>query len=212
MKINKKFVFLSVMARSGAPRQSRHRSLFFLDCFVVPFLAMTVSISTCFADQTLSPSAIKGAQLFQNNCFSCHSVKYLQGTKEIPAFPAKKTPAILGVQPPDLSLEVNLRGVHWVYAYLNGFYPDPTRPLGTNNYIYPDTAMPNMLAGLKSQLSEKEFHAALSDIVDFLAYASEPHKAERKTLGYWVVGFLIIFSLLLWFLFSIISRVKSQEY
>jgi cytochrome c1 len=177
----------------------------------ITLLFMTMGISNSFAAQILSPCIIKGAQLFQNNCSSCHSVKYLQGSKDIPAFPAKKTPAILGVDPPDLSLEVNIHGAHWVYAYLDGFYPDPSRPLGTNNYIYPDTAMPNMLAGLKNQLSPKEFHAALNDLVDFLAYASDPHKDERKSLGYWIVGFLIIFALLLWFLFRIIARVENTE-
>ncbi len=158
-----------------------------------------------------SESVLHGSQLFQNNCSSCHSLKYLVPTKEIPAFTVKKTPAILGVQPPDLSLEINIRGADWVYAYLDGFYPDPKRPLGTNNKVYPDTAMPNMLAGLKAQMTPEEFHGALNDIVAFLTYAADPHQSQRKKLGCWVVGFLIIFVLLLWLIFRIITRVENAS-
>lgn len=141
--------------------------------------------------------AIRGAKLFQNYCATCHSVKYLEPTQEIPAFPAHQAPALLGISPPDLSLEVNVRGSHWVKAYLVGFYPDPKRPYGTNNRVYPDTAMPNMLIGLQSQMTPEEFDATTQDIVDFLSYASDPHQSERKHLGYWVIGFLFILAIVL---------------
>lgn len=136
------------------------------------------------------PSILHGEKLFQNYCSACHSLKYLSPAK-------KKIPTFFGVTPPDLSLEVNIRGTHWIEAYLNGFYADPQRPSGSNNIIYPDTAMPNILVGLKNQLSEKEFQATIHDIVNFLAYASDPHQAESKALGYWVIGFLIIFAIVI---------------
>lgn len=164
---------------------------------------------TKIALSSVSPSIIHGAQLFQSNCAACHSVKYLQGSKDIPTFPTKKTPAVLGVEPPDLSLEVNIRGAHWVYVYLDGFYPDPKRPFGVNNRVYPDTAMPNMLAGLKAQMTPEEFNMALNDMVSFLNFASDPHQAERKELGYWVIAFLMALVLLLWLLFRTIARVRN---
>lgn len=155
------------------------------------------------------PSVIHGAKIFQQYCSACHSVKYLEASKSIPSFPVKETPAILGVHPPDLSLEVNIRGTQWIYAYLDGFYIDSKSPTGTNNTAYPGTVMPNMLAGLKNQLSPAEFQETLGDLVSFLNYASDPHQQERKKLGVWVVGFLSIFSLLLFLLFRIIRRVEN---
>lgn len=168
-------------------------SLIFI--FMQPAFAKIDSLS---ADD---PSVIHGAELFQNNCSACHSLKYVRPTKNIPAFPAKNTPAFFGVIPPDLSLEVQTRGKDWVSGYLNGFYPDPSRPSGVNNTVYPDTAMPDMLAGLKNQMSPEAFNVVIQDMVNFLSYASDPHQAERLSLGYWVVGFLIILAILLYRLY-----------
>lgn len=154
----------------------------------------------------IPPSVIHGAEIFQQYCSACHSVKYLDASKDIPSFPVKETPAILGVHPPDLSLEVNIRGAHWVYAYLDGFYSDSQSPTGMNNKAYPGTVMPNMLGGLKNQLSSQEFKTTLNDLVSFLAYASDPNKDMRKELGFWVVGFLIILVLIVGCLFFCLKR------
>ena len=56
-----------------------------------------------------------------------------------------------GVAPPDLSLIVRVRGVDWLYTYLNSFYRDDKRLWGTNNARFPDVAMPNVLAHLQGQ-------------------------------------------------------------
>jgi ubiquinol-cytochrome c reductase cytochrome c1 subunit len=50
-----------------------------------------------------------------------------------------------GQAPPDLSLTARSRGVDWIYNYLKGFYPDPTRPVGWNNLTFPNASMPNPL-------------------------------------------------------------------
>lgn len=50
-----------------------------------------------------------------------------------------------GAAPPDLSVTARSRGVDWVYNYLKGFYPDPTRPIGWNNLTFPNASMPNPL-------------------------------------------------------------------
>jgi ubiquinol-cytochrome c reductase cytochrome c1 subunit len=163
-------------------------------------------LSYKLAFSALPSSVIHGAKLFQQYCSACHSVKYLQESNSLPSFPVKDTPAILGVHPPDLSLEVNTHGTKWVYAYLDGFYPDPKSPTGMNNKAYPGTVMPNMLGGLKSQLSPQEFKTTLNDLVSFLAYASEPHKDERKKLGFCAIGFLIILVLTLYLIFFYLKR------
>ncbi len=165
-------------------------------------------IGICYklAFSAISPAVIHGAQIFQQYCSACHSVKYLESNRELPSFPLKETPAILGIHPPDLSLEVNVRGAHWVYAYLDSFYLDPKSPTGMNNKVYPGTVMPNMLGGLKVQLSPQEFHETLNDLVSFLSYASDPYQEKRKKLGYWVVGFFCFFAISLYGLFFYIRR------
>jgi len=125
-----------------------------------------------------------------------------------------------GVAPPDLSLITRARGQQWVYDYLLGFYDDPSRPWGVNNIIFPEVAMPNVLADLqgeqqpvyritqsskekertmigvqKSQqgaLSTQEFEQQMTDLVNFLVYVADPVKLERERLGVWVILVLVV--------------------
>jgi hypothetical protein len=48
--------------------------------------------------------------------------------------------------PPDLTVEARVRGDDWLYNYLLGFYKDETTPSGWNNLIFPNVAMPHVLA------------------------------------------------------------------
>jgi len=56
-----------------------------------------------------------------------------------------------GVEPPDLSLIARIRTPDWLYSYLTGFYTDPSRPFGVNNWVYPDVAMPNVLINMQGE-------------------------------------------------------------
>jgi len=56
-----------------------------------------------------------------------------------------------GVVPPDLSVISRVRGADWLYTYLLSFYKDETRPLGTNNRLFKDVAMPNVFALLQGE-------------------------------------------------------------
>jgi len=53
-----------------------------------------------------------------------------------------------GVAPPDLTLIVKIRGADWLTTYLHSFYVDSKRPFGVNNLVFPDVAMPDVLANL----------------------------------------------------------------
>lgn len=137
-----------------------------------------------------------------------------------------------GVAPPDLSLITRSRGVDWLYTYLLSFYEDETRPLGVNNLLFNETAMPDVLVNLRGtvvplykteaitmagqtrsihqierlvlqkqgNMSFEQFETSVTDLVNFLAYVAEPAKRERERLGFWVLGFLIIFAVLAYFL------------
>ena len=129
-----------------------------------------------------------------------------------------------GMPPPDLSLIARAKGADWLYSYLHGFYLDEKKPFGVNNLVSPDVAMPDVLAPLSGlrelrkntqetdvvsqrfriaragQLSASQFDKAVTDLVAFLTYASEPSKHKRERIGMSVILYLIFFTILAYFL------------
>jgi ubiquinol-cytochrome c reductase cytochrome c1 subunit len=134
-----------------------------------------------------------------------------------------------GTAPPDLSVLFRVRGADWIYTYLRSFYRDESRPWGVNNAVFKDVAMPHVLWELQGlqeaetekhvdekgveherivgfklvepgKLSPTEYDAAVHDLVNFLAYLSEPSKLTRLAMGKWVLAFLVVFFVLVFFL------------
>lgn len=52
----------------------------------------------------------------------------------------------------------------------------------------------------KGSMTPEQYDALITDVVNFLQYAAEPYKAEQNRLGYWVIGFLLIFLVLIYLL------------
>jgi len=126
-----------------------------------------------------------------------------------------------GTEVPDLTLVTRWRSPDWVFTYLKGFYADESRSYGVNNTVFPDVGMPHVLAGLQGlqkavytegeghgslerleaparpgHLSAKEYDGMVRDLTNFLAYAGEPMKLERRRLGLYVLLFLgVLFAL-----------------
>ena len=190
----------------------------------------------------------RGAKLFFNYCVGCHSLKYVRysristdlGLSEqdvmqnlnftgarfddpvISHMPADSAAKWFGKAPPDLSLEVSAKGEDWVYTYLNSFYLDPHSPIGWNNTVLPNAAMPFPLWELQGQqtaqltpgadavekltltkpgkLTPEQYQRVTRDLTSFLQYASEPAALQRAHYGIWVVLFLAIFILLAYLL------------
>ena len=116
-----------------------------------------------------------GARTFVNYCMGCHSAKFQRYERVaddlgIPhelmmeklvftgakigdhmniGMQANDAKAWFGAAPPDLTLVARVRGDDWLYSYLRSFYADPTRPLGSNNKVFPNVGMPNVLVGLQ---------------------------------------------------------------
>jgi len=44
----------------------------------------------------------------------------------------------------------------------------------------------------------KQLEQDAADVAAFLAFISDPHQNERQAIGKWVVGFLILLTLVLW--------------
>lgn len=134
--------------------------------------------------------------------------------------PAKEAAAWFGSAPPDLTLEARLRSPDWIYTYLRSFYADPNRPFGVNNKVFKDVGMPHVLQSLQGvrtldengeltpavggSMTEEEYDQFARDLTNFLEYTGEPNKLERESLGYKVIGFLVIF--------FIISYLLKKEY
>lgn len=196
------------------------------------------------------PSMQNGARIFVNYCLSCHSAQYMRYNRmaedlEIPAelvssemifseakigdqmlsnMPADKARQWFGVAPPDLSLIGRLRGATWLYNYFNGFYVDPSTVSGWNNTVFPNVAMPHVLADLQGRqrpvfkqqhgirvidhleletagsMQPEQFDRAMRDLTNFLVYMGEPAKLHRIKYGIYVMLFLGIFVVLAYML------------
>ncbi len=133
-----------------------------------------------------------------------------------------------GTPVPDLTLTARARGADWVYTYLHSFYIDPYRPTGMNNLVFPDVGMPNVLSSLQGMqkaiyktetrqgvevesvdhlelaqagsMTEEEYDAFVTDLVNFMVYLSEPVQNERRSLGIKVLIFLVVFFVLAYML------------
>jgi ubiquinol-cytochrome c reductase cytochrome c1 subunit len=144
-------------------------------------------------------------------------------------FPQADAEAWFGKQPPDLSLIVRSRSADGVYRFLKGFIADPSRPTGTNNLELDGASMPAVLSDLEGvkaavfadhgaagghggkaverfemlaegQLQPAEFDAFVRDTVNFLDYVSDPTQEARRSIGLWVVLFLLVFTCFAWML------------
>ncbi len=73
------------------------------------------------------------------------------GDSILTAIPPKQSASWFGVKPPDLSLKARVRGADWLYTYLMSFYADPERQWGSNNWLFKDVGMPNVLVLLQGQ-------------------------------------------------------------
>jgi ubiquinol-cytochrome c reductase cytochrome c1 subunit len=128
------------------------------------------------------PSLQRGAKYFVNYCMSCHSAAYSRYNRvgqdlrltdeQVEAnliFTGAKVGDLMtvtmspgqakqwfGSPAPDLSLVARSRGSDWLFTYLRAFYRDESRPFGVNNLVYPNVAMPHVLAGLQGIQKKRE--------------------------------------------------------
>lgn len=131
-----------------------------------------------------------------------------------------------GAPPPDLTLLARIRGADWLYSYFKGFYVDETRPLGYNNQIFPNVGMPHVLWELQGEqravykeaqgdaapvidhlelvrpgtMTPEEYDDMVRDLATFMVYIAEPMQLERRRLGVWVILFLLLFTVLAYFM------------
>ena len=228
--------------------------LLLLQPLVIHAYSSEIKLDEVDIDLTDYAALKRGAEHYATYCLGCHSAKHIrylriaedfnldqeQVLKDIApegaiiydsmrsAMNVNDAEIWFGTKPPDLSLIARSRGADWLYTYLRGFYADDSKPLGTNNLVFEDVGMPNVLytlqgkqelaykqigdtkvyTGLKitkpGKLSEGEFNQFTTELVNFLVYVGEPSKLQRVTMGKYVLLFI--------FLFIVIAYLLKKEY
>jgi cytochrome c1 len=208
-------------------------TLLLLGCFSISAWAHEAALEKVNVE-TDAKSIERGAETLMTVCHSCHSLKYVhyrdllsfgmdkqkiedwRGDQPLDAallsqMSESDAMAMFGKAPPDLSLMVKARdgGANYLYSYLLGYYL--TADGATGNHFYPETKMPDVLSISSSteEAQRTEIQGQARDIVSFLAWVSDPHAAERIRLGYYVIGYLLVLTTLLFLLKNQIwSRLK----
>jgi cytochrome c1 len=115
-----------------------------------------------------------------------------------------------GAYPPDLSLMAKARanGPNYLYALLTGYH-EPPADVVMNEGMYYNSAFAGHQIAMAPPLADDlvEFSDGTAatvdqmarDVVTFMAFAAEPHMEERKRTGLKVVAFLLILSVMLYF-------------
>ncbi|MHA6289358.1 cytochrome c1 [Maricaulis sp. CAU 1757] len=122
-----------------------------------------------------------------------------------------------GALPPDLSLIVKARGggADYLYSLLTGYEDAPAEaglaPGQYYNPYFPGGAIamaPPLMEGIVSYTdgTEATVEQMAEDVTVFLAWASDPHMESRKQLGWMVLIYLLIFTVLVYLAYRQIWR------
>ena len=142
--------------------------------------------------KSIAPKEFSNKEAFDTACGRCHAMRYAKGTQlgDTPKFKYEKDTlsykvkvleyqdslkAYMGKLPPDLSIIIRARGEH----FLKTFVEDPQSQL-------PGTSMPRV--GLTPEGYEK--------VEAYLTEVGDPSKPARESLGWKVMLFFVVFSLL----------------
>jgi ubiquinol-cytochrome c reductase cytochrome c1 subunit len=157
----------------------------------------TVSDNQQIADVVAYMQAHKAGEVtpkeaFKEACVRCHAMRYDKMTQlgETPSFKyekdalahkikvleeQEKVKKYMGTLPPDLSMIIRARGDH----FMETFVANPQGPLA-------GTSMPRV--GLNQEGYDK--------VHEYLTEIGDPSKKHREAHGPWVLGFLVIFTIL----------------
>jgi len=157
-------------------------------------------------------------------CALCHTLKYLRyrdltalGFKSsqidelrgrraldsaiVSANSPAQARALFGTIPPELTLLAKAYDDEdHVYSFLTGFRKNSDGKI--ENTVRPGTAMPDVLAFTEKQLPERraQTEQRARDVSNFLKWAADPRAPERRHLGWFVLGYLILLTTLLYIL------------
>jgi len=173
---------------------------------------LTVFTEVCMGCHSAKYVTYKGLMDYPELGLSRDVVDELRGDKPLAAgmitdLSPEDAEVSYGKVPPDLSVMANARrgGADYIYSLLTGFEHDPAGkvPDGNFNEYFPGNriAMPDPLGWLDhDEADTAELEAQAQDVAAFLAFIADPHQNERRVIGCWVLGFLIVLTLVLYLL------------
>lgn len=164
----------------------------------------------------------RGAETIITVCLGCHNLKYIKYSDLTRVgFSKEKLDALrvghaldesllssmtpegakqaFGTVPPDLSLMAKARvgGPNYVYAFLTGFYRNEK---GNNdNNVFPGVKMPDILGiSFVADKPRTDIENKAKDVAAFLDWTSDPTAQERRSLGRYVIAYLVVLTILLY--------------
>jgi ubiquinol-cytochrome c reductase cytochrome c1 subunit len=168
------------------------------------------------------PAIERGAETVATVCMGCHNLKYIKyrdllhlgiakekldewraGQPMDSALQAQMTEdaarASFNTVPPDLSLMAAARegGGRYLFSYLTGYHMNEKGEL--TNSVFPETRMPDILGAADASEPQQraDLESKAKDVSAFLVWAADPHASERERLGYYVLAYIAILTLLL---------------
>ncbi|WP_060825367.1 c-type cytochrome [Sulfurospirillum cavolei] len=123
--------------------------------------------------QSIAPIApLSDKQVFQDACGRCHDMKY---DKTMSHSDKAALTAYMGTLPPDLSIMIRAKSDEYLSTFIN----NPQKQLA-------GTSMPRV------GLTEK----AQNQVISYMEKVGDRKKAEREDLGYKLIGYMVLFTLL----------------
>tara|TARA_Y100000590_G_scaffold135698_1_gene155317 strand:+ start:233 stop:1018 length:786 start_codon:yes stop_codon:yes gene_type:complete len=127
-----------------------------------------------------------------------------------------------GAYPPDMSVLVKARkgGADYVYSLLLG-YENPPSDIKLDDGVYYNKYMPGNKIKMPNPLSDGIVEYSdgtvatpeqmAKDVVNFLTWSAEPHLEQRHKMGFRVIIYLIILTILVYFsMKKIWSRIETE--
>ena len=173
----------------------------------------------------------RGAMVYYNTCRLCHGMKYIryQNLQEI-GFNAAEidklrgdklvTEAMVsrmseevsleyyGMVPPDLSVMAKARrhGPQYIYTLMTSY---TEKDNVYSNSLFPGIKMPDIfnISITTDSVAKSNIEAKVKDVTEFLTWAADPRAAERKSLGKYVIAYLILLSFMF---YMVMKRVWSR--
>jgi len=167
----------------------------------------------------------KGAMIYYNLCRICHDMKYIRfrhlqdigfSKKEVDKLRGKQlatekfrrlmsdknSTTLFGMVAPDLSVMAKARddGAQYIYTLMTSYYA--VSDTSYDNKFFPKVRMPDVFAISLAQNNEEKIviENKAKDVSAFLLWASDPRAEERKSLGVYVILYLIVLSIMFYFL------------
>jgi len=161
----------------------------------------------------------KGATIYYNLCRMCHSLKYIKyqhlleiGFNEAEvnalrqehlmnkAIVSTATPEnamkMFGMVPPDLSIMAKARkhGPEYIYSLMLSYVENSEGIY--ENKIFNGIKMPDVFSYsiAQGEQEKQKIQKDAADVASFLTWTSDPHASDRKTMGFYVIAYLLVLS------------------